>query len=218
MLTSFNNPNYELNDADALNSNLPASQYYTSSSVYSNSELITDNASPSTISTINSTTNITSTTNSVIDNGVANINCSAATGRENATKNKRSDKRRKKYAQMDLNDALGISSSAEHSQSSSLEDVRSSGENTPVDNNDPQLDSGLATPAGAIVELRHSVSEEPKVTNGQSDDANEDGKSKGGFLGFYASLEMSVSQNQDEERRQSPEKPAAEAEIPLEKK
>ena len=52
MITSFSNPNYQLNDADALNSNLPASQYY-----HDNSQHIYDEPA-------NLTTSDTSTTSS----------------------------------------------------------------------------------------------------------------------------------------------------------
>ena len=82
MITSFSNPNYQLNDADALNSNLPASQYY-----HDNATHIYDE--PANLVTMD-------------DEDV-----SMDTTKSNSTS---STKRRKKYAHMDAN-TMGVSPS-----------------------------------------------------------------------------------------------------------
>ena len=46
MITSFANPNYQLNDADALNSNLPATQYY-DNRLYDTTDDTTSKTNPS---------------------------------------------------------------------------------------------------------------------------------------------------------------------------
>ena len=97
---------------------------------------------------------------------------------------------------MDLNDALGISSSTEQSQSSSLDDVRSSMDTTPVDCSDVQLDSGLTTPARGL--MRHSSEVKYEMVE-RNKPGQSEGQAKGSFLGFYASLERSVAEYQDAE-------------------
>ena len=159
MITSFSNPNYQLNDADALNSNLPASQYY-----HDNGTHICDE--PANLVAMD-------------DQDVT----------MDTTKSNTSSKRRKKYAHIDAN-SMGVVQSAfvSLSQFQSPDSVTSEEQYS--------VESGFLSPGertASMVEIEHTDSD----GGGQTADAsstNDNTRLKGGFLGYYASLEKSVKE------------------------
>ena len=177
MITSFSNPNYQLNDADALNSNLPASQYY-----HDNATHIYDE--PANLVTMD-------------DEDV-----SMDTTKSNSTS---STKRRKKYAHMDAN-TMGVSPS----HMTSPESMTSSEEQYSVE-------SGFLSPGertASMVEIEHNELSSTDSDGGQTgnDDNNAPSRRKrGGFLGYYASLEKSVKER-NSGKEESRDKTAEEAE------
>ena len=163
MLTNFSNPNYESNDPDVLNYNLPASEYYSISQRYGNNELITSNIETSNNPDIN--TAITDTLTNT------------------------AGKRRKKYGKVDLNTALGLPSSAEQSQMLSLENFTNS-------ENNEFHQSELIIPQTVEVSRKFTNWDNSDSVENENNDSKDTATTKAcGFLGYYASLEMSVAKN-----------------------
>lgn len=141
MITSFSNPNYTLNDADALNSNLPP--------VYDNSTTTLGNGSTT--------------------------------------------KSRQKYAHMDLA-TMGMTGNTVLSPDSALESPEPGKADSPTTAED---DSEIAnSPADDCCseEVVNNPAEEPDEAVSSPADYSQH---MGGFLGYYASLELSAKAHED---------------------
>ena len=184
MITSFSNPNYQLNDADALNSNLPASQYY-----HDNGTHIYDE--PANLVAMDDDEDVSMDT---------------------TTKSNSSSKRRKKYAHMDAN-TMGVVGSASVSPSY----MSMTSPDSMTSEEQYSVESGFLSPGertASMVEIEHT---EPLSTDsdGQTSDANstnDNRRRKGGFLGYYASLEKSVKERNSGKRSSSRDQAEAESE------
>ena len=168
MMTSFSNPNYTLNDPDALNSNLPPStEFFDNDNLYEDPDLLHTS---------------TSKTNS-------------------------SSKRRKKYSNMDL-ESMGIElgdgdGGMMHNDLQSPDSVAS------TDSEHNSGGSSATSPfekTGSIVEVEHRESN----TDDESETYAEIKPT--GFLGYYASLELSAKARQQEREGQESEEEEEEEE------
>ncbi len=159
MIISFSNPNYNPNEADALNSNLPISQYYDDNHIYedvdSNSPLLDD----------------TSKTNSSL-------------------------KRRKIYAQLDLN-SMGVDPTDETlTPLSQDENINSPSSVFSVDSRHSNDSfSSLTERATEIVEVEHTEEDDDMAPYAEM-------PARQGFLGYYASLERSVKSRKKKEEEE----------------
>ena len=182
MITSFSNPNYQLNDADALNSNLPASQYY-----HDNGTHIYDEPA-NLVAMDDEDVSMDTTTNSKSSNSASS-----------------SSKRRKKYAHMDA-DTMGVSPS----HMTSPESMTSSEEQYSVESG--FLSPGERTASMVEIEHNELSSTDSDGGQTGNDDSSDTCRRKrgGGFLGYYASLEKSVKERNSGKQGSSHDKTEAE--------
>jgi hypothetical protein len=217
MITSFSNPNYGLTNSDALNSNLPSSpqgsdlpstQYYDNDS--------DDDARYTTIGGV-----------AADDNGGGGGDADLYLQQSSGKKKKKS---RKKYAQIDLN-AMGIVAGESMNSVNGSEEELSlmspdpdfslmspdSALQSPYDRSDT-TEATLSTASGAsdsgLVDRRGRGAGAGADDTEDDDDTpySETAKSPGGFLSYYASLEMSAKARELEEEEEREEREDGEEE------